>query len=151
MNEPHDVFFFYISDWDIYRPNLGCVENIIKKYPGDKKLGIRSYESEGNLTFIVKGVDVESKELLQELCEWRAEHFNKVFVIGLEDSILKSKRNLISLKKLLENYHGNDIVHIHALDQNKTLELKTIRIDSINPGLQKELFNLMDEQEEYPF
>ena len=145
-----DAYEFLISDWDYYRPHIGCLKHIANEFPGKHKLIIKSYKSENGLSYVLSDIDVHNPELERKLIDWREENNYKVFSIGLTKNN-KNKTNLLYLRNILKKYFGHDKVHIEILDENKTLELKTITVDSSNPALHSELFKFLDIEEDPPF
>ena len=55
------------------------------------------------------------------------------------------------LKNILKKYFGHDKVHIDVLDEGKTLELKSITVDSCNLTTFWTFWFLDIEEEEAPF
>ncbi len=143
---------FLISDWDQYRYKLNLLKKIAKHYPGDSELHIKSYESEVGLTFIISDIDVLNKDFQKKLLNWRAIHISKKFTIGIKKEHTLTKENLIKLKQILQRYIGLDTVEIKIYDKPSLLELKTIKVDSKNPDLHKEIFQYFDHiEQEDPF
>ena len=142
---------FYISDWDLYRPHVGSISKIANEFPGEYKLLIKSYQNPDGLCFALSNVDVFSPDFEQKLIHWREEHNYKIFRIGLTES-RTDRSSLLYLKGILKKYFGHDKVYLKILDEDKTLELKEIRVDSSNPSLHKELFRFLDiEEDDAPF
>lgn len=151
MIERADAYEFLISDWDYYRPHIGCLKHIAYEFPGKYKLIIKSYKSENGLSYVFSDIDIHNPELEKQLIDWREKNNYKVFSIGLTKN-RKDKESLLYLKKILKKYFGHDKVHIDLINEDKTLELKEITVDSNNPSLHSELFRFLDiEQEEAPF
>ena len=151
MLERAHAYEFLISDWDYYRPHIGCLKHIANEFPGKYKLIIKSYKSENGLSYVLSDIDIHNPDLENKLIEWRKEHNYKIFSIGLTTNN-KDKESLLYLKQILKKYFGHDKVHIDVIDEDKTLELKEITVDSDNPSLHSELFRFLDnEQEEAPF
>ena len=150
MLDKTDAYEFLISDWDYYRPHINCIQNIANEFPGKYELIIKSYISENGLSYVLSDIDIYNPKLEKKLIDWREDHNYKVFSIGLTEKN-RDKDNLLYLKKILKKYFGHDKVHIKVLDENKTLELKTIKVDSSNPALHSELFKFLDIAEDSPF
>jgi len=151
MIDKVDTFEFYISEWDRYTQHLKEVNRVIDKFPGDKKLVIKSYEAESTLCYVFKNVDTHHPELEKKLIEWRTKYNYKVIQIGLNDKKTDTA-SLKALKKLFDKYFGQDKIHLDLIKKNMLLELKDIRIDSSNPNFYEDLFTFMDvKEEEAPF
>ena len=59
-----------------------------------------------------------------------------------------NKAILIKLKALLLKYKGPAAVQMYIVDENRTFELKRIKVDSENPKLFNDLFELFDYEED---
>ncbi len=145
MKDGDNEYTLYISDWEQYKAHLGDIKHIVREYPGNKTLNIKSQTT--GLTYIIEDIDVENKELLDQLYEWRSNYLHQILKIGFTAAKL-SKTILIKLKELLLKYKGPATVQMYILDKNKILELKTIKVDSDNPKLFNDLFDLFDYKED---
>jgi len=145
MNDGDNECTLYISDWEQYKPHLSDVKHIVNEFPGNKTLNIKSQTT--GLTYVIEDTDVESKELLDQLYEWRSNYLHQVLKVGFTGKKL-NKAILIKLKALLLKYKGPAAVQMYIVDENRTFELKRIKVDSENPKLFNDLFELFDYEED---